>query len=94
LAEQPSDVPFPLPACGECTGIETTEGVVSVTLTKACAVHGGLTRWLAASADSQVAEKATRSAEMHERAAQVWAEVTDSVASFVEGLAEKLRRDR
>lgn len=94
MTEQPSDTPFPLPACGECTGIENTEGVVSVTLAKACTVHGGLARWAATAADPKVVEKATTSAEAHERAATAWNEITDTVADFLDGLAAKFRRDQ
>lgn len=89
-----NETPFPLPACGECTGVETTEGVTRVILGRSCPVHGGLTKWLGTNANPKVVEKITDAAHSHERAAAAWAEATASLADFFENAAKKLRPER
>jgi hypothetical protein len=94
MTDQSTDTPFPLPACGECNGAETTEGVTEVTLRRSCPVHGGLTKWLASNADPEVVERVAEAATSHERAAAAWAEATTSIADFFENVAKKIRPDK
>ena len=94
MTDDRNETPFPLPACGECNGAETTEGVTRVTLRRSCPVHGGLAKWLASNADPKVVEKVADAATSHERAAAAWAEATTAVADFFETVAKKIRPEK
>ncbi len=76
-----------LASCGVCFNDDD-----KVILGFACQVHGRLADWAADNTDPKIVEKVAEAAMSHERAAATWAELTDSVADFVEGLAKKLRR--